>query len=232
MRRRPGQTQEQHILHNTNSVKWPRSPSVRLAQWTERAPGVGEVMSSIPVGYSESLLRSRCLGSSRNAPSSWRLGLRLMSRARVLLIISSFTNFSSFNLGTTWVQEIVWQIFNEGQVKGSHVMERVPFLEWATNTSVVTQPDINTLSSPRIIKTHLPYHTTPKSANEDTKCKYIYVARNPKDVAVSYFKFWKSSTIIGNGYNGPWEFCAKLFVEGNSKYVCNQFSSREQTRPD
>ncbi|KAL9974595.1 hypothetical protein ACROYT_G011648 [Oculina patagonica] len=112
--------------------------------------------------------------------------------------------------GTTWVQEIVWQIFNDGQVNSTYHRERVPFLERATNPGA-EHPDINTLPSPRIIKTHLLYHNTPKSANKHTKCKYIYVARNPKDVAVSYFTFLTSL----KRFNGPWEFYAKLFVEGN-----------------
>ncbi|KAL9974589.1 hypothetical protein ACROYT_G011642 [Oculina patagonica] len=119
--------------------------------------------------------------------------------------------------GTTWVQEILWQIFNEGQVKSSHIMLRVPFLEVATST-VFPHPDFNTLPSPRILKTHLPYHITPKSATEDTKCKYIYVARNPKDVAVSFYKHSTSLKSFGNGFNGPWEFYAKLFIEGNVGY--------------
>ncbi|XP_078367341.1 sulfotransferase 1E1-like isoform X2 [Oculina patagonica] len=119
--------------------------------------------------------------------------------------------------GTTWVQEIVWQIFNEGQVKSSHIMERVPFFDFATNT-VFPRVDFDTLPSPRILKTHLPYHTIPKSANEDTKCKYIYVARNPKDVAVSFYKMVTSLKSLGNGYHGPWEFYAKLFIEGNVVY--------------
>ena len=110
----------------------------------------------------------------------------------------------------------MWQIFNEGQVKSRHILERVPFIETGT-IGVVPQPDFNTLPSPRILKTHLPYYTIPKSANEDTKCKYIYVARNPKDVAVSFFKFVTSLKSIGNGFNGPWEFYAKLFIEGDGK---------------
>jgi len=122
-------------------------------------------------------------------------------------------------LGTTWVQEIVWQIFNEGQVKSNHTRERVPFLEFVFNPRVGLQPDVNTLPSPRILKTHLSYNVIPKSANEDRKCKYIYVARNPKDVAVSHFKFITSSKILRNGFSGPWEFYAKLFVEGNGKFL-------------
>ena len=96
-------------------------------------------------------------------------------------------------------------------------MQRVPFLEAGTSARF-PQPNYNTLPSPRIVKTHLPYNIVPKSANEDNKCKYIYIARNPKDVAVSRFKFTTSLKVFGNGFNGPWEFYTKLFVEGNGKW--------------
>ena len=129
----------------------------------------------------------------------------------------AITLFNYFLSGTTWVQEIVWQIINEGEVNSKTAFERVPFLEVLTHPRAPNL-DLSTLPSPRIIKTHLPYHTTPKSENEDTKCKYIYVARNPKDVAVSFFKFKSSmKDISGSGFNGPWEFFVKLFVEGNGK---------------
>jgi len=116
--------------------------------------------------------------------------------------------------GTTWVQEIVWQILNEGHVRSDHINKRIPFLEWSTNP-VEEHHDFEALPSPRILKAHLPYNIVPKSANGDSKCKYIYVARNPKDVAVSYFKFVTGLKIFENGFNGPWEFYFKLFVKGN-----------------
>ncbi len=117
------------------------------------------------------------------------------------------------------MQEILWQIFNKGEVNSKVILARVPFLEAATNPHVVhVQPDIKTMSSPRLLKTHLIYDAIPKGATEDTKCKYIYIARNPKDVVVSYFKFASGRSSF-NGYNGPWEFFAKLFVEGNGKFV-------------
>ncbi|KAJ7351135.1 hypothetical protein OS493_036337 [Desmophyllum pertusum] len=115
--------------------------------------------------------------------------------------------------GTTWVQEIVWQIFNDGNVNSETIFQRVPFLETANNLHI-PQPDIKTLPSPRILKTHLPYDVIPKGANKDTRCKYIYIARNPKDTVVSFFNFTASLT-SHNGYNGPWEFYFKLFIEGN-----------------
>ena len=111
---------------------------------------------------------------------------------------------TSFHSGTTWVQEIVWQIFHGGQVKSTYFRERVPFLERATHPRA-EHPDINTLPSPRILKTHLPHNIIPKSATEDS---------NPKDVAVSYFKFATSL----ERYCGPWDFYVKLFVEGNGQF--------------
>jgi len=115
------------------------------------------------------------------------------------------------------VQEIVWQIHNEGAISSESILKRVPFLERATNEKFPL-PDLKTLSSPRLIKSHLPYNHTPKSASKDARCKYIYIARNPKDVAVSYFHFVKRVSANGK-YDGPWEFFLKLFMEGNGKFV-------------
>ena len=44
-------------------------------------------------------------------------------------------------------------------------------------------------------------------------CKYIYVARNPKDVAVSFYEFMKDHGSVA-GFNGPWEFFIRLFLRG------------------
>ena len=117
-----------------------------------------------------------------------------------------------FHSGTTWVQEIVWQIFHEGQVEITYLRERVPVLE---GPAYPRSPDINTLPSPRIIKSHLTYDIIPKSVNKDNKCKYIYVARNPKDVAVSFFNFQTDL----KRFKGPWEFFVKLFLGGNGKLI-------------
>lgn len=116
--------------------------------------------------------------------------------------------------GTTWVQEIVWQMYNEGKISKDTINSRVPFLEPGTSKTW-RQPDIVTLPSPRLIKSHLTFNTIPKSLHDNTQCKYIYVARNPKDVVVSYFYFAESLKPYGNGYNGPWEFFLQSFIEGN-----------------
>ncbi|XP_073256032.1 sulfotransferase 1B1-like [Porites lutea] len=119
--------------------------------------------------------------------------------------------------GTTWVQEIVWQIYNQGAISTERQMFRFPYFEGAACSAVREMlVDFKTLPSPRLMKTHLPYPTTPKIAKKDAQCKYIYVARNPKDVAVSYFHFmedWRKLGIFD--FSGPWEFACKLFIEGN-----------------
>ena len=120
-----------------------------------------------------------------------------------------------FVLGTTWVQEIVWQIYHNGEISSRKIEDRTPFIEEATNPKS-SQPDIKTLPSPRLLKTHLSYDVIPKGAKEDTRCKYIYIARNPKDAAVSSYKFIKSFG-AETGLNAPWEFYVKLFIQGKSK---------------
>ena len=127
---------------------------------------------------------------------------------------------SVFVQGTTWVQEIVWQIYHNGEINSGKIEDRVPFVEEATNPKS-TQPDIKTLPSPRLLKTHLSYEAIPKAKNKDISCKYIYIARNPKDAAVSSYKFMKS---LGSstGLNAPWEYYVKLFIEGKSKHITFQ----------
>ena len=117
------------------------------------------------------------------------------------------------------MQEIVWQIYNKGAVSSVKQAFRVPFLEMtATHEKLVELIDLKTLPSPRLIKSHLTYSTTPRSANKDDQCKYIYIARNPEDVAASYFHFTEYLNMFGTDYNGPWGFFAKLFIEGNGKF--------------
>ncbi|XP_067025346.1 sulfotransferase 1B1-like isoform X2 [Acropora muricata] len=109
--------------------------------------------------------------------------------------------------GTNWMREILWQLYNNGEVSERKVFERVPLLERAFD--IKGQPGVRTLPSPRLISSHLTYDVIP----EGEGCKYIYIARNPKDVAVSYYEFMKAFGPSG-GYNGPWEFFSRIFVEG------------------
>ncbi len=81
--------------------------------------------------------------------------------------------------GTTWTQHILWMLSHDGEPLplGKNINLEVPHLEETGGYF------IRSLSKPRFIKTHLTYELTPKHPN----AKYIYVARNPFDCAVSFY---------------------------------------------
>ncbi|XP_066030178.1 sulfotransferase 1B1-like [Pocillopora verrucosa] len=125
--------------------------------------------------------------------------------------------------GTTWVQEIVWQILNDGKISEERMESRHPFLEKnqlfdrPRDESDGQKVSVTSRPSPRLIRSHLPYHVIPMSKEESKRSKYIYVARNPRDVAVSYYHFVLSFG-PSSYFNGTWEFFVKLFLEGKNSY--------------
>ncbi|XP_040571686.1 sulfotransferase 1E1 [Lepeophtheirus salmonis] len=132
-----------------------------------------------------------------------------------MVMSSLMTNISKFPLrkddiivasfpksGTTWLQEIVYELHNPESIEifpeeSTDVMEhKFPYLEYV----YPGLQEIERRPSPRLIKTHLPLHLLPEDVLKG-QAKVIYIHRNPKDVIVSYFYFLKSlsyTTFIGN----------------------------------
>jgi len=79
--------------------------------------------------------------------------------------------------GTTWTEYIAWLVTHEGGdfPAGKSMSEAIPMIEFDAC-------EIGDLPPPRIIKTHYEKKWIPMTK----EAKYIYVARNPKDVLVSY----------------------------------------------
>ena len=118
--------------------------------------------------------------------------------------------------GTTWLQEIVWQVHHNGEISKEGVDSRYPQLEKSQlfqRPGDKSQATLNSRPSPRLIKSHLPFHLIPMSENEANRSKYLYIARNPKDAAISFYHF-VSSFGPASRFNGTWEFFAKLLIEG------------------
>ena len=67
------------------------------------------------------------------------------------------------------------------------------------------------LPSPRVIKTHLPFEMLPP--NLLNTCKAIFVSRNPKDCAVSYYNHYVNFPT--RKYEGTFDEFAEQFLEGN-----------------
>ncbi|XP_041089817.1 amine sulfotransferase-like [Polyodon spathula] len=90
--------------------------------------------------------------------------------------------------GTVWTQQILSLIYaadDPGAAEYQTTFERAPWLEFQRKGQ-----DYNARPSPRLFASHLPYYLVPK-ALRNKKAKVIYIARNPKDVMVSYFHFEK-----------------------------------------
>ncbi|XP_059883184.1 sulfotransferase 1C4-like isoform X2 [Delphinus delphis] len=119
--------------------------------------------------------------------------------------------------GTTWTQEIVDLIQNEGDIDRSQrapTHERFPFIEWKIPGMESGLEQANAMPSPRILKTHLPIHLLPPSFLEKN-CKIIYVARNPKDSMVSYYHFHRMNK--GLPAPGTWEEYFESFLAGDGE---------------
>ncbi|XP_053680116.1 luciferin sulfotransferase [Anopheles nili] len=130
--------------------------------------------------------------------------------------------------GTTWTQEMVWLIcngLNFAAAESVPLTQRFPFLEFnlfvhdelkacflkeneddeekARFIEQISQPATAMLSemqSTRFIKTHLPISLLPPSVFQQN-AKLIYVARNPSDVAVSYYhlnRLYRTQGYVGN----------------------------------
>ncbi|XP_054289995.1 sulfotransferase 1C4 [Macrosteles quadrilineatus] len=140
--------------------------------------------------------------------------------------------------GTTWTQEMVWLIANKLDFETAKQIpqtERFPFFEFSLFLHDETKEEfiqenasdpkkvelvqqlskpgyqiLEEMSGPRFIKTHLPFSLLPKNLLQ-VGCKVIYVARNPKDVAVSFYHL--NRLIRTQGYRGDfpkyWDYFEK-----------------------
>lgn len=118
--------------------------------------------------------------------------------------------------GTTWMSEIVDLVLSDGDIEKSRrdaIFQKVPMLEFRVPGEVPPGSEIlESVPSPRVIKTHLPVPLFPKSL-WDKNVKIIYVARNPKDVAVSFYHFDKMNQLHPDP--GTWEEYVERFIQGN-----------------
>ena len=120
--------------------------------------------------------------------------------------------------GTTWMQQIVSLVMNNGcpeKVRGKRLYLQVPWLEGKEDPESETGYKLlGVRSSPRLMKTHVYGKLVPPGMLQ--KAKIIYIVRNPKDVAVSYFHMHRAHQLLPSV---SWEeFFLELFLPGKLQY--------------
>jgi hypothetical protein len=108
--------------------------------------------------------------------------------------------------GTTWVQHIVYLLLNDGRALTADVSltDVFPHLEEVGSEAVAALP------KPRLIKTHLPLSMTPRAAS----ARYVYVARNPFDCAVSFYHHTRGFVKHYDFAEGTFDDFFECFIRG------------------
>jgi hypothetical protein len=108
--------------------------------------------------------------------------------------------------GTTWAQHIVYLILHRGDPlpAGRNMTEEIPHLE------EVGKAAAERIAEPRCIKTHLPFDLTPWHPD----ARYLYVARNPFDCAVSFFHHTRGFVKLYDFADGTFDEFFECFLSG------------------
>ncbi|RVE44425.1 hypothetical protein evm_010902 [Chilo suppressalis] len=136
--------------------------------------------------------------------------------------------------GTTWIQELVWQVennFDYAKAENISLMERFTFIEGAMlfigkKAQTVLQRNekakgfldllsmsfdqvMSSMPSPRFFKSHLPLSLLPPALLDF--CRVVHVARDPRDVAVSFYHHYQF--FISTGFTGIFKQFWNLFID-------------------
>jgi len=108
--------------------------------------------------------------------------------------------------GTTWTQYIVYLLLHGGEPlpAGRKIEDVFPHLEEVGADAVAA------LRAPRLIKTHLSLERTPWN----DAARYIYVARNPFDCAVSFYHHTRGFVKHYDFAEGTWDTFFECFLRG------------------
>lgn len=110
--------------------------------------------------------------------------------------------------GTTWLQQILLVLSQDGDPATEHIAQTVPWFERSLSLGQRRARDFEPLADPRVFKSHLPFQWLPPGA------RYIYAERDGRDVAVSYFHLYRSHL----GYRDDFDAFLEIFLRGDLQY--------------
>ncbi|KAK0724103.1 P-loop containing nucleoside triphosphate hydrolase protein [Lasiosphaeris hirsuta] len=119
--------------------------------------------------------------------------------------------------GSTWLSYILVLLTGGGDTAtaptGATTLRNS--LHWVESswTYPRTAAELEAAPAPRIFKSHMPYDMALGGDPARQPCRYIYVARNPKDVCASYYHFESCKSWSGY-YQGGWDHWLAMFAAG------------------
>ena len=115
--------------------------------------------------------------------------------------------------GSTWLSYVMLLLAHHGtRPEGDALRDNFHWVasSWPYPRSA---EDLAAAPEPRIFKSHMPLSMALGGVPAENPCRYVYIARNPKDVVVSYYHFESGKKWSGD-YSGPWEHWLELFLKG------------------
>ena len=110
--------------------------------------------------------------------------------------------------GTTWMQYMLHLLTTEGEIDFTHLGEVSPWYERSLAIGSMSAADFERYDSPRVFKSHLPWGWLPQPG------RYVYIWRDGRDVAVSYYHFYRSHL----GFRGDFDAFFERFLRGDVQY--------------
>lgn len=88
-------------------------------------------------------------------------------------------------------------------------------MHWVENSWIYlcSEADYEAASEPRVFKGHMPYDMALGGVPAGNKARYVYIARNPKDVVTSHYRFESGKS--WTGFYGGWEHWLGMSVDGH-----------------
>lgn len=115
--------------------------------------------------------------------------------------------------GSTWLSQIILLLLNGGKNPDNGSLRE--HMIWAESSWPYPIPvdQVESIASPRIFKSHMPYQMAVGGDPKSQPAKYIYILRNPKDVCVSYYHFETGKAWAGD-FDCSWDRWFELFLDG------------------
>jgi len=174
--------------------RWSRAD---VTERMERVAGRALARLAAAAGTGESLL-----ADTRRVCSFLRGRLHFRPRQDDIYVVSYPRS------GTTWMQLLLHRLVGHDDLDFAHISEVSPWFERSLAIGTLRASDFEAFPAPRILKSHLPYGWLPRLG------RYVYVWRDGRDVAVSYYHFYRSHL----GYREDFAAFFQRFLRGELQY--------------